>query len=102
MSRVNHILRVHGFALVEEGSFLKAFDAGARKKLERLFPSLTEGSFAQAALGAKVGGLGWRIAIGTAKASNIRGLMLAAPKINAIAGAATRTGLLSPGMGCSI
>ena len=36
--------------------------------------------------------------MGTARAANLGGIMLAAPKMRAIAAAATRAGLLDPGL----
>ena len=70
VSRVNEILRVHGQTLVADAGSLSAFDERARREQERFF-GLTEESFAQAALGAKVGGLGWRTATGTARTANL-------------------------------
>ena len=71
VSRGNHILRVHGHALATETGCLGAVDDGARKEQEMVFPCLTKESFVQAALGPKVGGLGWRTAMGTASAAKV-------------------------------
>ena len=77
-SRVNHILRLHGHVLATESTCLGAFYDGARREQERLFPGLMEESFVQAALGPRVGGLGWRTAMGTARPGNMGGIMLTA------------------------
>ena len=60
VSRVNHILRVHGARLAENGEALNAFDTLGKDALDRLLPGLTVESHVQASLGARNGGLGWR------------------------------------------
>ena len=57
VSRINHILRVHVRTILhEEEEAAKIFEVGQRS-LERLFPSFTEDSTEQAALGAGRSGL---------------------------------------------
>ena len=58
VGRVNHILRVHGHRLAEDGRALAVFDSLGRGALDRLFPGLTEQSHVQASLGVRRGGLG--------------------------------------------
>ena len=75
VSRVNHILRVH--AKNKSGS-----SRASRKR----------------ALCRRLWGLGWRTATGTARAANIGGIRLAAPKVRAMASAAANAGLLDHGL----
>ncbi len=96
VSRVNHILRVHGHLLHERDS-LKGFDEATRCAMDRLFAGLSDESHEQATLGASLGGLGWRRASDTALAANLGALVTAAPKIKNMAAAAVHAGLLAPG-----
>ena len=83
-NKVNHILRVHGLGLWQDGHTLKKFDECQKSTLDRLVPGLSEQGHQQAALGAKVGGLGWRPAVDIALAANLGALISAAPKITAM------------------
>ena len=65
--------------------------------MDRLFPGHTEEGHAQAALGAAVGGLGWRRATDSARPANLAALLMAAPAVGSMAEAATRAGLLRSG-----
>ena len=98
INKVNHILRVHGAALWRDGEILEQFDQQQRETLDRMFPGLTDEGHRQAVLGASVGGLGWRPAVSTAVPANLAALILAAPKIHAMAKDATTAGLLPEGL----
>jgi len=97
IGRVNHILRVHGGDLAEDGELLDRFDRMMFQEMDRLFPGLTDDSHEQATLSAAVGGLGWRKASDTARPANLGALVMAAPKVKSMAGDAVRAGLLSEG-----
>ena len=98
INKVNHIMRVHGAALWRDGDVLKQFDQHQRVALDRMFPGLTEEGHQQAVLGASVGGLGWRAAVSTALPANLAALILAAPRIQAMAKKATTAGLIPAGL----
>ena len=97
IGRVNHILRVHGDQLFRSGDALAAFDAGAAKELNRLFPGLPEEAVEQASLTPALGGLGWRRATETARPANLAALMMAGPKVRHMAACSVRAGLLDEG-----
>ena len=44
VSRINHILRVHGHTILQEQSAAAVCDEIGQRSLERLFPGLTEDS----------------------------------------------------------
>ena len=96
--RLNHILRVHGHALVTAKDALDPFTQVARGAQARLFPGLTEESFRQAALGPEVGGLGWRTPADTALPAHLGALTAAAPLVDHFALQAERAGLLPEGV----
>ena len=58
VSRVNHILRVHGREILEDCGAAKTFDDVGLASLERLFRSFTEEYAEQASLGASQAGSG--------------------------------------------
>ena len=95
--RVNHILRVHGEELCRDGEALGAFDQARAEELDRLFPGLTAEGHEQATMAPAVGGLGWRRASDSALPANLGALVLAGPKIRAMAGDAVKAGLLRAG-----
>jgi hypothetical protein len=97
VGRVNHILRVHGHELAREGGALEAFDELTRDAMDRLFPGLTPDGHDQASLAAAKGGLGWRKASDVARPANLGALVMATPKVQAMAQAAVRAGLLREG-----
>ena len=97
VGRVNHILRVHGDALVEAGDALAAFDASTKAEMSRLFPGLTDEGHEQASLAVRAGGLGWRRASDIARAANLSALVMARPFVRHMAAEATRAGLLREG-----
>eukprot|EP00973_Karenia_brevis_P026203 3614158-Karenia_brevis.AAC.1 len=57
IGRVNHILRVHGHELWQDGSALDGFDRATEDSMNRLFPGLSAESHDQATLAAAVGGV---------------------------------------------
>ena len=59
VSRINHILRVHGHTILEEQSAAEVYDEIGKRSLERLFPGLTEDSMTQATLSAGQSGKGF-------------------------------------------
>ena len=65
--------------------------------MDRLFPGITAEGHRQAALGAAVGGLGWRSAVKTVLPANLAALVLVAPMVRSMAASASRAGLLRPG-----
>ena len=98
VSRVNHILRVHGHALASQGSPLKCFDDLVHSAMDRFFPGLTAESYDQATLSASLGGVGWRRATDVATAANIGALVAAGPLIRSMSAAASHAGLLPHGV----
>ena len=97
VSRVTHILRVHGRRLQQAGA-LAQFDQMTSGEMDRLFPGLTEESHEQATLGAAWGGLGWRRASDVALPANLAALVTAAPMVRDMAAAAVHAGLLPAGV----
>ena len=59
VNRINHILRVHGYTILQEKEATKILEVGHRS-LERLFPGFTEDSFEQATLSANQSGIGYK------------------------------------------
>ena len=54
VSRINHILRVHGHTVLQERQAAKIFDEVGQGKFERLFPGFTEDGLEQATLSNQV------------------------------------------------
>ena len=98
VGKVNHILRVHGDQLAQEGTSLAKFDVAMRTEMDRLFPGLTDEGRQQATLAAAKGGLGWRTATDTARPANLGALTMAKPKVEYMARMAVHAGLLRPGL----
>ena len=48
VSRINHILRVHGHTILQEQRAAEIFDEVGQRSLERLFPGVTKDSMTQA------------------------------------------------------
>ena len=48
VSRINHILRVHGHTILQEQRTAEIYDEVGQRSLERLFPGFTEDSMVQA------------------------------------------------------
>ena len=60
VSRINHILRVHGHTILEEQSAAAVYDEIGQRSLKQLFPGLTEDSMTQATLSAGQSGFGFK------------------------------------------
>jgi hypothetical protein len=97
VGRVNHILRVHGHTLVEQGGAAGAFDDVGRTTLERLFPGVTDEGHVQATLDDKQAGFGWRQALDVARPAHLGGLVAAGPRVKAMIQACTVAGLIPAG-----
>ena len=97
ISRINHILRVHGESLTVVGALLQAFDDWARSTLDRLFPGLSDEGHEQTTLAAAKGGLGLKRARDSALAANLSALVMATPKVHSMAQAAIHAGLVHGG-----
>jgi hypothetical protein len=97
VSRVNHIMRVHGARLAESGEALNAFDTLGKDALDRLFPGLTVESHAQASLGARNGGLGWMWASVLALSANLGALSATKPLVKSMIASASLAGLCNAG-----
>ena len=59
ISRINHILKVHGHTILQEKEAATIFEVGQRS-LERLFPGFAEDSSEQATLSASLSGIGYK------------------------------------------
>ena len=94
VGRVNHILRVHGHHLAENGGATNKFDDVGRRSLERLFPGLTSEGYEQASLGARESGLGWRLAQDVARPAHLGALVAASPRVKDMVRACASAGLL--------
>ena len=81
VSRVNHILRVHGHRLLSECEAVPSFGELAKHSLDRLFPGLTDLSHIQASLSVRQGGLGCRLASEVARSVNLAGLIATKPLV---------------------
>ena len=60
VSRINHILEVHGHTILQEKEAAKIFDEVGQRSLERLFRGFTKDSSKQATLSASQSGIGTR------------------------------------------
>ena len=81
VSRINHILRVHGHTILHDGQAAAIFDEVGQRSLERLFPGFTEDSSTQAALSASQSGLGCKRSVDVARPTHLGALMAAKPPI---------------------
>ena len=70
VSRINHILGVHGHTIFQEQEATQIFDVGQRS-LQRLFPGFTEDSSEQATLSANQSGTGYNSAQDVAHPSTL-------------------------------
>ena len=84
VSRINHILRVHGHTILEEQKVAAVHDKIGQRSLERLFPGLTEDSMTQATLSAGQSGIGFKRARDIAAPAHLGGLIAAKPCIQAM------------------
>ena len=94
VSRVVHILRVHGRKVLEEQSAAVVYDEIGQRSLERLFPSLTEDSMTQATLSASRSGIGFKRARDIAAPAHVGALIAAKRRIRGMIRDAVLTGLL--------
>ena len=94
VSRINHILRVHGHTILEEQRAAAVYDEIGQRLLERLFPGLTEDSMTQATLSAGQSGIGFKRAPDIAAPAHLGSLIAAEPRIQATIRDADRAGLL--------
>ena len=60
VAKMTHLLRIHGHSLFEEDTAIKEFDTLQERTLQNIFPGQDDASLRQTALGASVGGLGFR------------------------------------------
>ena len=58
VSRINHILRLHGHTILQDKRSADMYDEVAQRSLERLFPGITEDTSEQATLSAGKCGIG--------------------------------------------
>ena len=84
VSRINHILRVHGHTILEEQSAAAVFDEIGQRSLERLFPGFTEDSMTQATLSGGQSGIGYKKARDTAAPAHLGALIAAKPRMQAM------------------
>ena len=74
VSRVSHILRVHGHTILNEEEAAQIFEGG-RRSLERLFPGFTEDSSEQAALSASQSVIGYKRSADAARPAHLGALV---------------------------
>ena len=82
VSRINHILRVHGHRILQEQWAAEIFEEVGQRSLERLFPGLTENSMTQATLSAGQSGIGYKRARDVAAPAHLGALIAAKPHPN--------------------
>ena len=80
-----------------DGVALQNFDDMQMGTLERLFPGLDRDSLAQASLGLRAGGLGYRCAREAALPAALASQISAEPKVKSMAASFVRAGLLREG-----
>ena len=83
VSRINHLLRVHGHTILQEQRAAEIYDEIGQRSLERLFPSLTEDSMTQAALGVGQSGIGVKRPRDIAAPAHLGALIATKPRIRA-------------------
>ena len=83
VSRINHILRVHGHTILQEQRAAEIQDEVGQRSLERLFPDLTEDSMTQATLSAGQSGIGYKRAREIAAPAHLGALIAAKPRVQA-------------------
>ena len=71
VSRINHILRVHGRTILHERKAATIFDEVGQRSLERLFPGFAEDSSEHATLSASQSGIGYRRARDVARPAHL-------------------------------
>jgi len=98
VSRLNHVLRVHGHNLHTQDTALRKFDVASQAALGRLFPGISAEGHLQASLAVARGGLGWRRATDIALAANLAALVAATPKVHSMAKDVAKAGLMPLGL----
>ena len=92
VSRINHILGVHGHTVLQERR-AEIFDEVGRRSLERLFPGFTEDSMEQATtLCAGQSGIGYKRARDIAGPAHLGALIAARPRLSAMIPGAVAAG----------
>ena len=94
VSRINHILRVHGHTIMEEQSAAEVYDEIGQRSPERLFPGPTEVSMTQATLSAGQSRIGFKRARDIAAPAHLGALISAKSRIQALIQDAVWAGLL--------
>ena len=94
VSRIRHVLRVHGHPVLEEQRAAEIYDEIGQRSLERLVPGLTEDSMTQATLSAGQSGIGHKRARDIAAPAHLGVLIAATPRIQAMIQDAVWAGLL--------
>jgi hypothetical protein len=93
VSRVNHILRVHGSRLSDEGSTTRSFDELGQATLDRLFPGITPAGHIQASWSTRHSGVGWRQASEVARSAHLGALTATKPLVLAMIADTAKAGL---------
>ena len=94
VSRINHILRVHGHTILQEQRAAEIYDEVGQPSLERLFSGFTEDSLTQTTLNAGQSGIGYERARDIAAPAHLKALVAARPRIQAMIQDAATAGLL--------
>ena len=94
VSRINHILRVHGHTIFQEQRAAEIYDEVGQRSLEPLFHRLTEDSMTQATLSAGQSGIGFKRARDIAAPAHLGALIAAKPRIQRLNRDAVWAGLL--------
>ena len=93
VSRVNHILRVHGSRLSEVGSATGSFDDLGKATLDRLFPGITPTGHVQASLSSRHSGLSWKQASEVARSAHLGALTATKPLVLSMIADMAKAGL---------
>ena len=94
VSRINHILRVHGHTILQEKRATEIYDEVGQRSLERHFPRFTEDSTEQATLSASESGMGYKRAQDITSPAHLGAFIAATPRILAMTQDAVMAGLL--------
>ena len=94
VSRINHILRVHGHTILQEQRAAEIYDEVGYRSLERLVLCFTEDSMEQATLSAGHSGIGYKRARDIAVPAHLGALIAAQPRIQAMIQNGVTAGLL--------
>ena len=93
VSRINHILGVHGHTIFQEQEATQIFDVGQRS-LQRLFPGFTEDSSEQATVSASQSGTGTTVHRMLPTPAHLGALIAAKPLVLHMSQGAAKAGLL--------